>query len=207
MYQYWSNLGIGVLAPNIRGSTGYGKSYQKIIYKDWGGGDLKDVEAAVEYLLTLDWVNPEKIGIFGASYGGYMSLMAVSRLPELWAAAVDIVGPSNLVTMIETGPPHWRKMDERTVGDPEKEYDFLMSRSPVTYADQIKAPLYVIQGGNDQRVPKTESDQIVDRLKELGVEVKYDIYEDEGHGFTIKENELKAWKDASAFFKQYLLSE
>lgn len=207
MYQYWTSRGIGVLAPNIRGSTGYGKSYQKLIHRDWGGGEMKDIEAAVHYLRGLDWVDAERIGIFGRSFGGFASLSAVSRLPEYWAAAVDIVGPSNLVTLIETGPPHWRKMDERTIGDPVKDFDFLMSRSPVTYADQIKSPLFIIQGANDQRVPKAESDQIVERLRARGVKVRYDVYEDEGHGFSKRENELKVWKDASEFLEEYLLKD
>ena len=206
LYQYWSSLGIGVLAPNIRGSTGYGKSYQKLIHRDWGGGELKDIEAAAHYLRSLDWVDKDNLGLFGASFGGFATLSAASRLPEYWAAAVDIVGPSNLVTLIETGPPHWRKMDERAIGDPKKDFDSLMSRSPITYADQIKAPLFIIQGANDPRVPKAESDQIVDFLRERGVEVRYDVYEDEGHGFTKRENEIKAWKDASGFLESHLLA-
>ncbi|UCD42474.1 MAG: S9 family peptidase [Chloroflexota bacterium] len=205
MYQFWLSRGIGVLAPNIRGSTGYGKSYQKLIHRDWGGGELKDIEAAVHYLHGLDWVDKERIAIFGGSFGGFATLSAVTRLPDYWAAAVDIVGPSNLVTLIKTGPPHWQRIDERSIGHPEKDFDFLMSRSPVTYVDQVKTPLFVIQGANDQRVPKSESDQFVERLRERGVEVRYDVYEDEGHGFNKRENELKALKDASIFFEGYLL--
>lgn len=207
MYQYWLSLGIGVLAPNIRGSTGYGKSYQKLIHRDWGGDELKDIKAAVQYLHSLEWVDKDRLAVFGPSFGGFATLSAVSRLPDYWAAAVDIVGPSNLVTLIETGPPHWRKMDERIIGDPQKDFDFLMSRSPVTYADQIKTPLFIIQGANDQRVPKAESDQIVERLRKRGVEVLYDVYEDEGHGFSKRENELKAWKNTSDFFEKHLLRE
>jgi dipeptidyl aminopeptidase/acylaminoacyl peptidase len=207
MYQYWLSRGIGVLAPNIRGSTGYGKTYQKLIHHDWGGGELKDIEAAAQYLQSLDWVDNDRIGIFGASYGGFATLSAVSRLPDYWAAAVDIFGPSNLVTLIENGPPHWRKGWERMIGDPEKDFDFLMSRSPVTYADQIKTPLFIIQGANDQRVPQDESDQIVARLRERGIQVRYDVYEDEGHGFTKRENEHQVLKDTSVFFEKYLLGE
>ena len=205
MYQYWLSLGIGVLAPNIRGSTGYGKSYQKLIHKDWGGGELKDIEAAVQYLHRLDWVDEERIAIFGGSFGGFATLSAVTRLPEYWAAAVDIVGPSNLVTLIKTGPPHWQRIDERVIGHPEQDFDFLISRSPVTYADQVKAPLFIIQGANDQRVPKSESDQFVERVREQGIEVRYDVYEDEGHGFSKRANELKAWRDASEFLESHLL--
>lgn len=205
MYQYWLSRGIGVLAPNIRGSTGYGKSYQKLIHRDWGGGELKDIEAAAQYLISLDWVDNERIAIFGGSFGGFATLSAVTRLPDYWAAAVDIVGPSNLVTLIKTGPPHWQRMDERVIGHPEEDFDFLMSRSPVTYADQVKTPLFIIQGTNDQRVPKSESDQFVDKIREQGIDIRYDVYDDEGHGFNKRENEIKAWKDASLFFERYLL--
>ncbi|MFQ5923350.1 MAG: S9 family peptidase, partial [Anaerolineales bacterium] len=201
MYQYWLSRGIGVLAPNIRGSTGYGKSYQKLIHKDWGGGELQDIEAAVKYLHSLDWVDKERIAVFGGSFGGFATLSAVTRLPDYWAVAVDIVGPSNLVTLIKTGPPHWQRIDERVIGHPENDFDFLMSRSPVTYANQVKAPLFIIQGANDPRVPQNESDQFVEQLREQGIEVRYDIYEDEGHGFRKRSNELKAWRDTSDFLE------
>jgi len=206
VYQYWCSLGIAVLAPNIRGSTGYGKSYQKLIHRDWGGDDLKDVEAAAVYLRSLKWVDPDRLGIFGPSYGGFIVLSALSRIPDYWAAGVDIVGPSNIVTMLKTGPPQWKKSGERMIGDYEKDYDFLMSRSPVTYADMINKPLFIIQGANDQRVPKSESDQIVERIRENDVEVRYDVYEDMGHMFLKRESELKAFKDISDFFEHHLLT-
>jgi dipeptidyl aminopeptidase/acylaminoacyl peptidase len=205
LYQYWLTRGIGILAPNVRGSTGYGKSYQKLIHRDFGGDDLKDFKAAAEYLKGLDWVDPARMGVFGGSYGGFATLSCVSRLPEYWAAAVDIVGPSNLVTFAKAVPPTWRKLMAQWVGDPETEADFLMERSPITYVDQIRAPLFVIQGANDPRVVKGESDQIVERLRERGVEVRYDVYEDEGHGFTRRANELKALGDAASFFEKHLI--
>ncbi|MFU8773119.1 MAG: alpha/beta hydrolase family protein, partial [Anaerolineales bacterium] len=207
LYQYLLSRGIGILAPNIRGSTGYGKSYQKLIHRDWGGAELKDIEHAAKYLLSLDWVDPERIGVFGGSFGGFATLSAVSRLPDYWAAAVDIVGPSNLVTFARAVPPFWKRFMEKWVGDPEKDHDFLMERSPVTYVDQIKAPLFIIQGANDPRVVKSESDQIVEKLRARGVEVRYDIYEDEGHGFTKRHNQLKAWHDTAEFFEKHLLGE
>ncbi len=144
------------------------------------------------------------MGVYGGSYGGFATLTCVSRIPEYWAAAVDIVGPSNLVTFAKAVPPTWRRLMAQWVGDPETEVDFLMDRSPITYVDQIRAPLFVIQGANDPRVVKNESDQIVERLRERGVEVKYDVYEDEGHGFTRRTNELKAMADTAAFFEQHL---
>lgn len=206
MYQYWTSRGLGVLAPNIRGSTGYGKTYQKLIHRDWGGGELKDIEAAVQYLRTLDWVDPARIGVFGGSFGGFATLSAVSRLPDYWAVAVDIVGPSNLLTFVKAVPPHWRRFMDEWVGSPETDRDRLIERSPITYVDQIKTPLFIIQGAKDPRVVKSESDQIVEKLRARGVDVRYDVYEDEGHGFTKRENELKAWRDAAAFLEKYLLA-
>ncbi len=207
LYQYLLSRGIGIFAPNVRGSTGYGRAYQKLIYHDWGGAELGDFAAAAEYLRGLPWVDGTRLGVFGGSFGGFAVLSCVSRLPDLWAAAVDIVGPSNLITLIETGPPTWRRFDAELIGDPETEREFLLARSPVTYADQITAPLFVIQGANDPRVPQGESDQIVQRLRDRGVAVRYDVYPDEGHGFTKRENELKALRDTAAFFEQHLLQE
>ncbi len=203
-YQYLASRGIAVLAPNIRGSTGYGKTYQKLIHRDWGGDELKDLEAAAHYLQSRDWVDADRIGVYGGSFGGFATLSCVSRLPDYWAVAVDLVGPSNLVTFAKAVPPTWRRMMAQWVGDPETDAEFMMSRSPITYVDQISTPLFVIQGANDPRVVKSESDQIVDQLRNRGVEVRYDVYEDEGHGFTRRENELKAFRDMAAFIEAHL---
>ena len=204
-YQYLASRGIAVLAPNVRGSTGYGKTYQTLIHHDWGGDELKDFEAAAKYLQAQDWVDSDRIGVYGGSFGGFATLSCISRLPDYWAVAVDLVGPSNLVTFARAVPPTWRRMMATWVGDPETEVDFLMERSPVTYVDQIKTPLFVIQGANDPRVVKSESDQIVARLRERGVSVRYDVYEDEGHGFTKRENEIKAFRDMAEFLEEHLL--
>lgn len=204
-YQYLASRGIAVLAPNIRGSSGYGKTYQKLIHHDWGGDELKDLEHAAQWLRTQQWVDASRIAVYGGSFGGFATLSCVSRLPDYWACAVDLVGPSNLVTFAKAVPPTWRRMMAQWVGDPETEVDFLMERSPITYVDQITAPLFVIQGANDPRVVKPESDQIVERLRARGVEVRYDVYEDEGHGFTKRENELKAFRDMAGFLERYLL--
>jgi dipeptidyl aminopeptidase/acylaminoacyl peptidase len=206
LYQYLLSRGIGVLAPNVRGSTGYGISYQKLIHRDWGGDELKDFEAAAKYLQSLPWVKADKLAVYGGSFGGFATLSCVSRLPQYWAAAVDIVGPSNLVTFAKAVPPTWRAIMKSWVGDPETEVEFLMSRSPITFVDQIRAPLFVIQGANDPRVVKAESDQIVERLRARGVDVRYDVYEDEGHGFTKRSNMLKAMGDIAGFLEEKLLS-
>jgi dipeptidyl aminopeptidase/acylaminoacyl peptidase len=205
LYQYWLSRGIGVVAPNIRGSTGYGKTYQKLIHHDWGGDELKDIEAAVKYLHTLAWVDPQRIGIFGASFGGFAVLSAISRLPHYWAAAADLEGPSNLTTLIKTGPPHWRQIDEMAIGNPDTEPDFLLSRSPITYLHHIETPLFIFQGTQDPRVPKAESDQVVEQLRARGADVRYVVHDDEGHGFTKRENELKIWRDTSEFLMSHLL--
>lgn len=204
MYQYLLSMGVAVLAPNVRGSTGYGRSYQMLIHRDWGGAELRDFEYAVSYLRGLDWVDPDRIGVFGGSFGGFATLSCISRLPDLWRAAVSIVGPSNLVTFAKAVPPTWRPMLAKWVGDPDTEADFLMERSPITYADAIHTPLFVIQGAKDPRVVKTESDQIVERLRSRGVDVRYDVYEDEGHGFTRRENELRALGDTADFLASHL---
>lgn len=190
-YQYLLSRGIGVLAPNIRGSTGYGKSYQKLIHRDWGGDELKDIEHAAKYLQAQEWVDSARMAVFGGSFGGFATLSAATRLPEYWAAAVDIVGPSNLVTFAKAVPPHWKRMMAKWVGDPETEVDFLMQRSPITYVNQLRAPLLVIQGANDPRVVKAESDQMVEKIQANGGDVLYYVDEAEGHGTTRKETTLR----------------
>ncbi|HEY3181327.1 MAG TPA: S9 family peptidase [Gaiellaceae bacterium] len=204
LYQYLRSRGIGVLAPNVRGSTGYGKTYQKLIYRDWGGGDLGDFEAAAEWLRSQDWVDPDRIAIFGGSYGGFATLTCLSRLPEHWAAGVDLFGPSNLITLAESAPPSWRRALDDLLGNPVADADLLRERSPLTYVEEIRAPLLVIQGAKDPRVVKAESDQIVERLRELGREVEYEVFDDEGHGFTRYANEIRAWRIAAEFLERQL---
>ncbi len=205
LYQYLLNRGIGILAPNIRGSTGYGISYQRLIHRDWGGGELRDIEAAARYLQSLAWVDPRRLAIFGGSFGGFATLSAVTRLPQYWAAAVDIVGPSNLVTFARSVPPTWRRFMKRWVGDPDEDREMLLERSPITYVDQVRAPLLVIQGQNDPRVVKAESDQMVERLRVLGRPVEYVVFEDEGHGFTRRANLQRAFRLTADFLERHLL--
>lgn len=205
LYQYLLHRGIAVMAPNIRGSTGYGISYQRLIHRDWGGGELKDIEAAARYLQSLPWVDSSRLAIFGGSFGGFATLSAVTRLPQYWAAAVDIVGPSNLVTFAKSVPPTWRRFMKQWVGDPEEDREFLLQRSPITYVDQVRAPLLVIQGQNDPRVVKAESDQMVEHLRQLGRPVEYVVFEDEGHGFTRRANLQKAFRLTAEFLERHLL--
>jgi dipeptidyl aminopeptidase/acylaminoacyl peptidase len=204
VYQYLLSRGIAVLATNIRGSTGYGKSYQRLVQRDWGGGDMQDWEHAVKWLHQQDWVDPSRIAVYGGSYGGFAVLTCVTRLPDYWAAAVDIFGPSNLVTFAKAVPPTWKRFIARFVGDPETEVDFLMERSPITYVENVKTPLLVIQGATDPRVVKGESDQMVEKLKSLGRDVEYVVFDDEGHGFTKRANELKAYGLAAEWLERHL---
>lgn len=204
LYQYLVSIGIGVLATNIRGSTGYGKSYQRLIHHDWGGGELRDIEHAAKYLRTLDWVDPAGIGVFGGSFGGFATLSAVTRLPEYWSAAVEAFGPSNLVTFAKSVPEFWKRFMDDWVGNPDKETDFLLGRSPITFTKNIRCPMLVIQGALDPRVVKAESDQLVERLRSDGQQVEYIVFPDEGHGFTKRKNEFAAYKAAADFFSKHL---
>ena len=203
-YQYLLARGIGVLAPNIRGSTGYGVSYQKLIHRDWGGAELKDIEAAAQFARSLDWVSNSRIGVYGGSFGGFATLSAVTRLPEYWSAAVDIVGPSNLLTFVRSVPPTWRRMMAEWVGDPDADAELLRERSPIIYVANVTAPMLVLQGANDPRVVKAESDQMVERLRHRGREVEYVVFEDEGHGFAKRTNQMRGYWLAAEFFVKHL---
>lgn len=206
LYQYLLANGIGILAPNFAGSTGYGTAWQRLIHRDWGGADLDDFTAATDYLTTLDWTNPKRIGAMGGSYGGYATLTCLARLPDRFAAGVSICGPSNLVTLAKASPPTWAAFIRQVLGDPNDPTDAerLRASSPVSHADNITAPLMIIQGAQDPRVPQTESDQIVAALRDRGIEVRYDIYPDEGHGFTNHTNEIRALTDAAGFLVEHL---
>jgi dipeptidyl aminopeptidase/acylaminoacyl peptidase len=203
-YQYLLSRGVGVLAPNIRGSTGYGKSYQKQIHRDWGGAELRDIEHAALYLRSLPWVDRDRLAVYGGSFGGFATLSAMTRLPDYWACGVDLVGPANLVTFVRAVPPFWRRSMKAWVGDPDEDAEMLMQRSPITYAEGLRAPLLVIQGAQDPRVVKSESDQMVERLRALGRTVEYRVFEDEGHGLTKRRNQLAAYRMIGDFLCRHL---
>ncbi|MBY6275330.1 MAG: hypothetical protein CWE10_03795 [Symbiobacterium thermophilum] len=143
-----------ILAPNIRGSTGFGLDYQKRIHRDWSGDDLKDIESCNRYLRSLDWIDANRIGVLSGSYGRFATLSAAARLPDLWACACDICGPSNLITMLKSVPPFWRPTIKASIGDPDEDREFLIEHSPITYVHQLKVPLMVVQGAMDPRVPR-----------------------------------------------------
>jgi dienelactone hydrolase/Tol biopolymer transport system component len=203
-YAWLNAQGIGVLAPNIRGSSGYGKSYQSLIHHDWGGDELKDLKAAADWMRSRPEIDPGRLGVFGASFGGFATLSCVTRLPEYWKVGVDVVGPSNLITFVRTVPPFWVRFMDEWVGNPETEADFLRQRSPITYIDDVRADLLVVQGANDPRVNKAESDQMVERLRAKGRKVEYIVFEDEGHGFTKRANQLRAMEACGRFLVDHL---
>ena len=205
--QYLTKKNIGVVMPNFRGSIGFGKSFSNLINRDWGGGELKDIEYLVKYLWSKKWVDKEKIGVFGGSFGGFLTLSCITRLPDYWKVAVEWFGPSNLVTFAKSVPPYWNRYIKKWVGDPDDPEDrkMLKERSPIKYIDNVKTPLMVIQGAKDIRVIKNESDQIVEKLRNKGLEIKYIIYDDEGHGFSKEKNSRDAIKRTAEFIIKHLL--
>jgi dipeptidyl aminopeptidase/acylaminoacyl peptidase len=204
LYQYLLSRGIGVLAPNIRGSTGFGRTYQKLIHRDWGGDELEDIRHAAEWLRAQPWADADRLAVYGGSFGGFATLSALARLPEYWAVGVDVVGPSNLVTFAGSVPPHWRAFMRDLVGDPEDDRDMLLERSPITYVDRIRAPLLIIQGANDPRVVQAESDQMVERLRERGLEVEYYVDPEGGHGASDRAGRLRWYRMIATYLEDRL---
>lgn len=202
--QVMANSGYIVIAPNFRGSTGYGKSFQKKIYRDWGGAEFKDVIGSVDYLKKSGYVDPKKIAVVGGSFGGFMCLTCITKAPEIWKCAVDIFGPSNLFTFLNSVPEHWREGTNMLVGNAESDKDMLHERSPINFVDKISCPLLVVQGKNDPRVVEAESEQIVGKLRELNKPVEYILLEDEGHGFSKVANQIKVFKAKLNFLDKYL---
>lgn len=202
--QYVANQGYIVIAPNYRGSTGYGKDFQQANLFDMGGGDLQDVIAAADWIKQTGYVDPKKLILMGGSYGGYMTMMGVTKAPEVWAAGVPIVPFVNFFTEIENEDPVLQQSDMATMGDPVKNKALYQDRSPIFFMDQIKAPLLLLAGGHDPRCPKTESQQVVDAIKKRGGVVEYKVYDNEGHGFARVENQIDAYKRVADFLKAHV---
>lgn len=202
--QFFINRGYAVLAPNIRGSTGYGKRYHRLDDVRLRGDAIEDVAAAARYLKGSGRVDPARIAVMGGSYGGYMTLAAVTFHPDLWAAGVDIVGISNFKSFLKnTGA--WRvKMRTSEYGDPQTDGEFLDTISPLNFVDRIRAPLMVIQGANDPRVPKTEAEQMVESLRRRGSPVEYLLFDDEGHGVVKLPNRIRAYTAVADFLDRHL---
>jgi len=202
--QYAANQGYMVLAPNYRGSTGYGKEFQQANLFDMGGGDLQDVLAGVDWIKQTGHLDPKKIAVMGGSYGGYLSMMSVTKAPDVWAAGVPIVPFVNWFTEIENEDPVLQQSDLATMGDVVKNKALYEDRSPINFIDQIKAPLLLLAGGHDPRCPKSETQQVVDAIKKRGGTVDYKIYDNEGHGFARVENQIDAYKRVADFLQAHV---
>jgi len=205
--QYLANNGYAVFQMNFRGSTGYGREFWEKSFKQWGKTMQDDITDGVQWLIEEGIANPDKIGIYGASYGGYATLAGLTFTPDLYACGVDYVGVSSLFTFMESMPPYWelyRDMMYEMVGHPEKDKELLASSSPLMHVDKIKVPLFIAQGANDPRVKKSESDQIVEALKQKGIDVPYMVKDDEGHGFYNEENRFDFYREMSAFLEKHL---
>jgi pimeloyl-ACP methyl ester carboxylesterase len=197
--------GFAVFVPNARGSTGYGLDYAKRVDRDWGGQDMLDhVHAMTEILPKDDLVDTSRAGVVGRSYGGYMTLMLASRYPDLWRGAVDMFGPYDLLTFGERIPETWKPYFALALGDPEKDRDFIVERSPRTRIGEISAPLLVIQGRNDPRVVEQESSDLVEHLRGIGKQVDYLVFEDEGHDVLKLHNRVRCYDAIVGFFSEQL---
>lgn len=205
--QFLANRGYAVLQVNYRGSTGYGRAFWEKSFKQWGRAMQDDLTDAAGWLVKEGIADPRRIAIYGGSYGGYAALAGLAFSPDVYAAGISFVGPSNLFTLLETVPPYWapmRKMQYEMIGDPEKEKELLTAASPLFSADKIKSPLLIAQGANDPRVKKAESDQIVEALKKRGVDVPYIVKGNEGHGFGNEENRLYFYRAVERFLARHI---
>lgn len=192
---------------NNRGSSGYGKTFFTADDRKHGREPLWDCIEAKKYLSALGYVDPAKIGIMGGSYGGYMTLAALTLKPKEFKVGVDLFGVSNWIRTLESIPPYWESEREalyKEIGDPKKDRDMLMTISPLFNADKIERPLMVLQGANDPRVLKVESDEMVAAVKKKGVTVEYIVFADEGHGFTKKKNQIEGYGAVLRFLDTYL---
>jgi len=205
--QFLANRGYCVLQMNFRGSTGYGRAFWEASFGQWGLAMQDDVTDGVKWLISEGIADPARIAIYGGSYGGYATLAGIVSTPDLYAAAVDYVGVSNLLTFMSTIPPYWKPMLTKMhamVGDPEADRARLQETSPALNADRIRTPLFIAQGAHDPRVNKNESDQMVSALRARGVEVEYMVKENEGHGFHNDENKFEFYERMEAFLAQHL---
>jgi dipeptidyl aminopeptidase/acylaminoacyl peptidase len=203
--QYFVNHGYVVLGLNYRGSSGFGKEFFRADHRKHGREPLWDCVAAKEYLAKTGYVNSSSIGIIGASFGGYMSLAALTFHPEEFAAGVNICGVSNLVSFAGNLPRYWdAKRFFEKLGDPEEEQDLLRSISPFFYAHQIKKPVMILQGATDPRCPREQSDEMVAAIRRNGGEVEYLVYDDEAHGFRKRKNAIHAYETIIIFLDRHL---
>ena len=204
LIQYLTLNGFAVFVPNVRGSTGYGLNYTKQVDRDWGGQDRLDHVFAMELLAKDARVDTKRAGVVGRSYGGYMTLTLAGRHTDLWKGAVDMFGPFDLLTFLERIPQTWKPYFALALGDPEKDREFLVERSPKTYLDQLVCPMLVIQGKNDPRVVAAESQDLVEHLRSIGKQIEFLLFENEGHDVLKYENRLRCYNAITDFFKKLL---
>jgi dipeptidyl aminopeptidase/acylaminoacyl peptidase len=205
--QFLANRGYVVLQVNYRGSSGYGKSFMLAGDKEWGKKMHQDILDAVSYAVDQGWTDPDRVGIYGASYGGYEALVSAAFSSDVFQCAVDAFGPSSLLTFIKSIPPQWSVEYQdliRSVGDPDTEAEDMKTRSPLYFADDIAIPMLIAQGENDVRVPQSESDQMVAALKEAGVPVTYLLFPNTGHGFNSMEARVQFYSSMESFFAEHL---
>lgn len=205
--QWLANRGYAVLQVNFRGSTGFGKNFLNAGNKQWGKKMQDDLTDAVAWAVANANVDPKRVAIMGGSYGGYAALAGVTFTPDLYAAAVDVVGPSNIITLLNSIPPYWKPLLAKfqvRVGDLEKDKEMLQQQSPLSHADKIKTPLFIFQGANDPRVKQAESDQIVKAIRDRKGRVDYVVYTDEGHGFRRPPNKIDYLGRTEVFLAEHL---
>lgn len=205
--QFLANRGYAVLQINYRGSTGYGRKFWEAGFKQWGRKMQDDLTDGVQWLISSGIANPERVAIYGGSYGGYATLAGLAFTPDLYACGVDYVGVSNIFTFLESIPPYWKPyldMVHEMVGHPEHDHDLLQAVSPLFHVNNIKAPLLVAQGANDPRVKIQESDQIVQALRDRGIETPYIVKNNEGHGFSNEENKFEFYEAMEDFLAKHL---
>ena len=205
--QLLANRGYAVLQVNFRGSTGYGREFWEASFKQWGLKMQDDITDGVKYLISEGIADPDRVAIYGGSYGGYATLAGLCFTPHLYACGIDYVGVSNLFTFLKTIPPYWKPMLDmmyEMVGDPEEMEEQFTQTSPALQAEKIKSPLLIAQGAKDPRVNIAESDQMVEALKARGVEVEYLVKENEGHGFSNEENRFEFYETMERFLEEHI---
>lgn len=204
LIQFLTLNGFAVFVPNVRGSTGYGLKFMKMVDRDWGGKDMQDHIDGLKTLEKDQRIDSSKRAVIGRSYGGYMTLMLTSHYPGLWKAACDMFGPYNLLTFLDRIPETWKTYFRLAIGDPKTDREFLIERSPITYLKNFQSPMLIIQGKNDPRVILQESKDLVDDLRANNVEVEFLVFEDEGHDVLKFKNKVACYNKIVEFFKKYL---
>lgn len=198
------NRGYVVMAPNFRGSTGYGEEFARLSFGDWGGGDLEDIVAAADYLESTGQADGKRIALWGGSYGGYLMLMALAKAPDRWAACVNFFGFVDLVSFHQNTRDWMRQWLEAQIGTPEENQEFYHERSPINHCTNITAPLLYFQGANDPRVPLSESEKLMSLLRSQNKDCTHVVYKDEGHGFRKKNNQIDSMRRGLEFLGKYL---